>query len=223
MNRVLRPVGPEESSVYWRRRALALVLLVALVLGGWFLVRAVAGDDTPDGAPTAQDGEPQGSATDDAVDDAGDEAGDAEPGAGAGEEPAPETTPEVPPCEPATLQVTATADATTYPEGVQPTLGMRIRNVGDAECTVDAGSAALELLVVSGADRIWSSDDCQEDSVNDVQVVPPGAELVSSVQWPRQRSAPGCPADLPQPRPGTYQLTGRAGEITSEPLAFDLG
>jgi hypothetical protein len=77
--------------------------------------------------------------------------------------------------------------------------------------------------VVSGSDRIWSSDDCQKEPSSKVQILEPGAELASTVAWPVQRSAEGCPADLPAPRPGTYQLTGRVGDLTSQPVAFAIG
>ncbi len=208
MSHVMRPVGPENPSVYWRRRVAVLVAVLVLTLVAFLVVRLVTGESADgDGAVDA------GSTA--ATPTAGSESG-AETTAAATMSPGGAA------CDAASLQVTATTDAPTYASGSQPTVGMRIKNVGAADCTLDAGSAALELKIVSGEDRIWSSDDCQQDASSDVQTVPPGGELASSVSWPLQRSAEGCPADLPAPRPGTYQLIGRVGEITSAPVVFTI-
>lgn len=218
MSHVLRPVGPKHAAVYWRRRIVVLLALVAVIALVGTVVRLVAGDRDGAGSdnaakvasatPTAT-GAPSGSPSATTSPTA---SPTASPTGGTG----------APACAPAALQVTATADASTYSAKANPKLGMLIRNVGDKACSLDAGSAALELVVVSGSDRIWSSDDCQEDAQSNVQVVKPGAELASSVSWPRQRSAEGCPAKLPEPKAGTYQLTGRVGDITSKPLVFTL-
>ena len=116
------------------------------------------------------------------------------------------------------------ADATAYPvEGVAK-IGMTITNTGSEPCSLDAGSAALEMFVVSGTDRIWSSDDCQTAAESRVTTLAPGdaGMLASSVEWPLRRSAQGCPEGLAPLRPGTYQVAARAGEISSEPVAVQL-
>ena len=130
----------------------------------------------------------------------------------------------MPACAAETTAVVATADATSYALGATAKIGMTITNSGAAACTLDAGSAALELLVVSGEDRIWSSDDCQENAESRPTTVEPGEAgmLASSVEWTLVRSAEGCAKDLPALRAGTYQLTARAGEITSAPLVLQL-
>ena len=211
MSHLMRPVGRQAPSVYWRRRLAVLILLAVIALVVFLLYRLL----TWDGVNPAQTGSPGGTsgATSTAT-PSGEVTGSATTTATSG--------PVAAACDAASLQVTATADAGTYAADAQPKLGLTIRNVGAAVCSLDAGSAALELMVVSGSDRIWSSDDCQQDAKSDVTSLEPGKELASSVTWPRQRSAPGCPQDLPEPRPGTYQLTGRVGEITSQPLAFTL-
>lgn len=81
---------------------------------------------------------------------------------------------------------------------------------------------AGELLVVSGAGRIWSSRDCPDGAAASVVTVEPQGEQEVAVAWPRQRSGEGCPSGLPEPRAGTYQLTGSVGGTTSAPVVFDL-
>jgi hypothetical protein len=241
MSHVLRPVGPERPAVYWRRRfmvLLAAATVVVLVVGG---VRALTGGGADDASATAA--QQAGDAGKKAVKDSKGQDGQQEPakqakpakpgttptaGAGAtGGSASPSATEQpkaagAPACDAKSLQVTATADASSYAKGATPTLGLLIRNVGKADCSLDAGSGAVELLIVSGKDRIWSSDDCQKDGTSNVQVLKPGAELASSVQWPMQRSAAGCRPDLPAPGAGTYQLTGRVGKFKSQPLVFRI-
>jgi hypothetical protein len=215
MSHVMRPVGPEDPSVYWRRRLAVLVAVVALVVVVYLVLRLTTGGGQSN--PTGDAGTAGSTSTSTHAADGPQAGAEAEttPTAGA-------TSGGVAACDAASLQVTATADATTYASGSQPKVGMRIKNIGPAACTLDAGSAALELKIVSGNDRIWSSDDCQQEASSNVQTVEPGGELASSVVWPLQRSAEGCPSGLSAPKPGTYQLTGRVGEITSEPLAFTI-
>jgi hypothetical protein len=219
MSTLTRPVGTREPQVYWRRRVVALVALVVvvalLVWGVTSAIGALRGGDEPtaEGGTAVQDPvtepvtEPQPSA---------------DPSAGTAESAPAEG--EVPACAAPALVVAPTADATSYALGATAKVGMTITNTGPAPCTMDAGSAALELLVVSGSDRIWSSDDCQTDAQSRPTTVEPGEAgvLASSVEWTLVRSAEGCANGLPALKAGTYQLTARAGEITSEPLAFQV-
>ncbi len=208
----MHPVGDRPPNVYWRRRVVAAVLAVVvvalLVWGVSAVVGALRGDeDDPTAAPTVTTTGPA-------------------PDPAETMPPAPDATAaaegEVPAC--AAVAVVATSDAASYPLGGTATVGMTITNTGTAACTVDAGSAALELLVVSGEDRIWSSDDCQEGAENRPSTVEPGEAgmLASSVEWALVRSAEGCAEGLPALKAGTYQLTARAGEITSEPIVLEI-
>ena len=223
MSTVIRPVGPQRAQVYWRRRVLAVVLLVAVVLALGFGLRSLltSGDPDPQVDPAAgasQPADPSAAAADPTA--PSDEAGSAQsPAADAAAAEG-----EVPGCAEGQVLVAATTDATAYPAGATATVGMTITNTGTAPCLLDAGSAALELLVVSGSDRIWSSDDCQTSAESRPTTVAPGEAgmLASGVEWPLVRSAEGCPEGLAAPRAGTYQLTARAGDVTSAPLAFDV-
>lgn len=215
----MRPVGTREPQVYWRRRVVALVaLLVVVALVVWGVssaIGALRGGDEPvaDGGGTAQ--QP-------VTDPAADAQPSPDPSAATGETAPAEG--EVPACAAPGLVVAPTVDATSYALGSTAKVGMTITNTGTAACTMDAGSAALELLVVSGSDRIWSSDDCQTDAQSRPTTVEPGdaGVLASSVEWTLVRSAAGCAQGLPELKAGTYQLTARAGEITSAPVAFEI-
>jgi hypothetical protein len=55
-----------------------------------------------------------------------------------------------------------------------------------------------------------------------VVTLEPGQSYSVSVTWLGRLSQKGCPADQPLAEAGTYKLTGRNGEVTSEPAVFAL-
>ncbi len=234
MSTVRQPAGSPPPSVYRRRRVVALVLaLLLFLLLAWAataIVGALRGEDDATTTATAgqasqePSGEPAPSST-----PASSEPESSEPESSEPESSAPAAAPSESAggstdCPAEVVSVVATADQPSYTLGGAATVGMTITNTGSAACQLDAGSAALELMVVSGEDRIWSSDDCQEAEENRPTTVEPGeaGALASSVQWPLERSAEGCSEDLPALRPGTYQLSARAGEIISAPLVLTI-
>lgn len=177
MSTVLRPVGPNPQHVYWIRRLVVLVALGAVIGGGVVLVRSVVPHGGPAGAAAANTAAKPGQAP-------------AAPGD----------------CTAAALKLTLAADAGQYATGADPVLQATVTNTGKAPCTVDAGDAAREVVVSSGADRIWSTKDCASaDTASKQVLLAPGARETKDIPWGRVRSADGCPANLPAPRAGTYQ------------------
>jgi hypothetical protein len=84
------------------------------------------------------------------------------------------------------------------------------------------GAAQNELVITSGSTRVWSSDDCNPGGDPNVVTLEPGQSYSVSVTWLGRLSQKGCPADQPLAEAGTYKLTGRNGEVTSEPAVFSL-
>jgi hypothetical protein len=204
-----RPVGPLPASTYWQRRALlaaAAVLVLALLstlLSG--------GDDAPDrlaavpGATSA----PTGSVL------------PAPPSAPSASSPAP-TSGSLPICPPGALKVEALVDAPSAPVGGRPRLSLRVTNTGRSVCTRDLGQAAIELLVFSGSDRIWSSDDCAPGGPSDVTALQPGEAATRRATWDGRRSLPGCKGPKAEAQAGTYRVQGRVGQLRVEGAAFRL-
>ncbi|WP_129336673.1 hypothetical protein [Cellulomonas endophytica] len=219
------PARPLPARVYWVRRAvvLGLPLLLVAVLVVWL---ATAGADP--GAP-----ERGGGAEGPAAPAAGGTTGDADPaGAGAAATPtAPPPTPSPSPttvggvavCAPADLAVTLTPAAPEFPAGSDPTFEIGLRNTGDAPCLVDAGEAHRELVLTSGTDRVWSNKDCAPADDSRPLLLAADAVDTSTLAWPRERSAAGCPGGLPSPGAGTYALTLRVGGVDAAPAVFTLG
>jgi hypothetical protein len=211
----MHPVGPQSPGTYWLRRLLVLAVVVALLLGlRWFLTGRdsdPAGEPSagasPSASPTATPTETQSSSP------------SATPSttASASATAAPDGQ-----CADSAITVTASTDAASYTVGSTPRLRMRIENTSDAACKRDVGAAQNELVITSGSTQVWSSDDCNPGGDPNVVTLDPGQSYSVSVTWLGRLSQKGCPADQPLAEAGTYKLTGRNGEVTSEPAVFAL-
>ena len=120
------------------------------------------------------------------------------------------------------LSIEAVASDESYAVGEQPRLELRVTNSGSTPCARDLGQAAVELQVVSGDDRIWSSDDCAPGGDAELVVLQPGEAETSTVTWPGTRSLPGCQGDDEPADAGTYRVTGRVGDTIETGGSFVL-
>ncbi len=207
----MHPVGSKPPNIYWRRRVAALVVLLLVVLILSWAVRAVAGLFTPDPAPSAAASAAKPAVTASAPVADPSASADVSPGAAA-----------TPACDATSLKVEAVSDSRTYKLGSSAQIGMTITNTGTGPCSMDAGSAALELVISSGSDRVWSSDDCQTAGESRPTVIEPNGVLESKVAWNLERSSQGCGTDLSALKAGTYQLVARAGDLKSAPLSLTI-
>ena len=205
-----RPVGPEPASTYWMRRAVVAaaallpVVLLAGLLGG--------GDDAPDrlaGAPASA----QPSTAPSVAPSVAPTLGPPLPS------PSPSPTAAAA-CAPGALKIEPGVAESSYRVGASPRLSLSVTNTGTTPCTLDLGSAAVELLVVSGSDRIWSSDDCAKGGAADVTTLEPGKAAVQRVAWNGRRSRPGCAGGKEQAQAGTYRVNGRVGELRAQGEVF---
>jgi len=206
----LHPVGPLPASTYWRRRAALLVGLVVLLL----LARScVGGSGRAARTTVAPSPTPQVTVTPTATT-------------------TPTTTPTATPptgatggaCPHRPLRVVTGTDAKDYPVGTSPRFTVTVTNTSAAACRRDLGAGAVELLVYSGSDRIWSSDDCGGTAGSEVLTLRAGASLEKTVTWSGKRSAKGCPspAQRPEAKPGYYRVLARVGTVRSAETVFRL-
>jgi len=208
--------GRLPASVYRRRRLVALllalvavVLLVALGAWVWRVIGAAVGGDEPMPPPatgTTPTPTSTGGAGTPSVAPTGAQADAAYPD-----------------CAAPTLTVAIQADAADVPAGAAATFTVTITNGGTTDCVVDAGAAQREVVVVSGSDRVWSSKDCvPADAPARTLLLAAGMSDTTQLAWNRERSAPGCPAGQPAPRPGTYQATVALAGTSGGPTVFVL-
>lgn len=191
MSSVRNPVGPQPASVYWRRRIVALVGLIAVIVCIVLIVSAIAnGGGAP--APT--------------------------PSSTTSEQPVTEAD-EDEPCNPAVIRLVAVTDSNAYGPEQQPLISMSITNTGSVACTLDVGTAEQRYDIVSGSDPIWNSVDCQTDPQSFEQVLEANETLTTTpFPWDRTRSSPStCDSDRPPVVAGgaTYRLSVSLGDIES--------
>lgn len=232
-----RPVGPLSEATYWRRR---LVTLTVPVLSVLLLAWACAGGADPStqslqvaaGLPVAADpGQPPAAATT-AIDAA--QAAPVEESSSRSPSPSPSAKatptakavkavkaspkasapPRITACSADDLSVDAATDERTAPAGDPVRLVLSVRNTSRSPCTSDLGGGAVELRVISGEDRIWSSDHCSPGSGKDVVRLDTGEQRAFRVNWNGSRSKKGCAKAQPEALPGTYRVVGRVGELT---------
>jgi hypothetical protein len=201
---VMHPVGPLPASTYWRRRITVLLGLLVLVL---VLRSCASGGDAPKRTATT----PRPSATTKPT-----------------SQPNPRPTASRPPaavpaaCADASLTLTTSTDADTYALGATPKITLVIKNAGSAACRRDLGAGAVELLVYSGADRVWSSDDCNPSTATSVTVLSAGGTQAVVKTWPGVRSLPGCGGSKATAKAGTYKVVARLGSLRVDGSVFRL-
>lgn len=162
MSTFRNPVGPQPNKVYWRRRLvvglglLAVILVIVLIV-----VRPGAGAPKADGTP------------------------------GTSHTPTAPATPSdvVAACKPADVSVKPVTDADAYSSSQNPMLSMTLTNRGTKACSMKVGSDVQVYTITSGSDLIWNSADCQTAPVPLVKTLEPGTPIAfPAFAWDRTRS-----------------------------------
>jgi hypothetical protein len=208
-------VRKPSPAVYRRRRLFlgaALLLVIALVVGGFSLAGAFSGS-----SEQASSTDPAAGATASA-----DPSSQASPSSSA---PTPTPTPSpTSTCNQNLVTVSASTDKASYGPEENPMLSLKVTNGGTVPCEVNIGTSQMEFLVTSGADRIFSSKDCQAKSEDLVKTIAPGASETANFPWPRNRSVEGCQPVQAKPGGGGayYIFTAKLGSKASPKAVFQL-
>lgn len=191
MSSVRNPRGPQPASVYWRRRIVALLGLVAVIVCIVLIVSALTSggggaptpspSTTPSSTPVATDGKAA--------------------------------------CNPAVIRIVAVTDSNSYAPDQQPLLSMTITNTGAVACTLDVGTSEQAYYIVSGSDPIWNSLDCQSGAASLPRVLKPNETLTTSpFPWDRTRSSTdtcGVARPAVTAEGATYRLSVKLGDLAS--------
>ncbi|WP_140400608.1 hypothetical protein [Gulosibacter sp. 10] len=217
--------GKPSPAVYRRRRLVALLVLILLVLGIWWLVSAIVGlfsggEDAAEPAPTPVATESAPAETPESTSAPEETEASGEDGA---EEP--EATPEV--CTESDVTVTAVVDAEAYGPEESPQFSVELMNESDQPCIIDIGTASQVYTVMSGEDTIWVSTHCQTDEQTQVVELTPDKKVTApAFEWSRERSSEDTCEDENRPEAvadgAYYYLTVKVGGITSAPAYFAL-
>ncbi|MCP2325822.1 hypothetical protein HDA40_004329 [Hamadaea flava] len=220
-------VGPLPAAVYWRRRAVVLggVLIVALLVS----YACTSGPKTSASGNPSSTRSPSAAATGNNV-----PANEVSPTASPSASAAPTQTAlasdePVDPraCTDAELKVTAKPVQTSVNRGASVLIYLYIKNVSNRTCTRDIGPDLQELRVVQGAEKIWSSDDCDPPRGTNVHTFQQGLEVSFNVEWNGKLST-SCSTTAkrtptgPAPDPGKYQVVGRVGTKLSDGVTLTI-
>ncbi len=214
---MFEPYGPLPSAVYWRRRTLALgVVVLLLALGAWG-VTVLLGGDQRDSRPAATrpgaalTGEPS------ATDRPGKRPAAVAEGAGQARPPTP------PVCPDEAVRVGVEVPKKNREAGEPVVFRSVVTNTGDRACRRDTGALLRELVVSTPEGRkVWSSDDCHTHTTNEVPLLQPGKEVRNRTTWLGRTSEPGCPLDREVVDAGEYEVVAKLGTLTSKPVPFRL-
>jgi hypothetical protein len=224
--------GSGELEAYWRRRAIALVGVLASV---GLLAWACSGSDDKKSTLSAMPpmvGSPSPSPNGTAARPPGGQP-NASPGAVVPTVTVTATAkvtvvPTVPKkagdaCDPADVVVDLVKTKDEFTDKEHPQFRLSVVNTGQQACTLDVGPRQLQILIGSGPYRVWSSARCLADSGSSIQMLPRGIPYVAGVEWDRTRSVSGaCSGHRDRAVPGTYMAIAREGKIKSRRQVFRL-
>jgi hypothetical protein len=173
MSTIRNPVGPQPPKVYWRRRllvvlgVLAVILIVVLIIVKPGASAAPAPSNSPS-APTTASGSTHGP---------------------------------VQACPASSVEVTAVTDKGSYKADEKPLLSFTIENTSATDCTYKVGTDVQKYVITSGSETIWKSTDCQTDAAATTVTLKAGTPVSSTpFPWNRTRSSPStCKATNPPP------------------------
>lgn len=213
------PSNKPSPAVYRRRRLVALLGLILVIVLIWWLISALFGG-RGSAEPTA---EPTSSPAETVAEPAPAETPTPEPT----QTPTPTPTPTITVCTESEVSVQAVVGAESYTEDELPQFSVHLENTSESSCIIDIGTASQVYTVMSGSDTIWVSTHCQADSDSQVVELVPGKEVdAPPIEWSRERSNKDtCDSeDRPDAVGGGayYNLTVKVGGITSDPAYFSL-
>lgn len=237
-------VGPLPPAVYWRRRALVVGGLLALVFvpytacmsGDEPSSRTAADQAARHGAGALAVPRPSTSATG-AAGGTGEEPAPAEepghaaPVAAGGAVPAgpPQAPPllNAPTCTDSDLALRALPAATEAAAGSALDLRLVVENASTRTCARDVGADAQELRVTREGQAVWSSDHCTpRGGPPNVQNFPPGERREFMVTWNGRSSTSGAKCVKGAPAgdlvAGGYEVVARLGSKHSAPAPLTL-
>ena len=191
------PVGPQSPKVYWRRRLVVGLGVLAVIIVVLLIIFRPGAN-----APAKNDAKTPGETT------------TSEPT----DEPAAQQEGEA--CNPANITVEAITDQNQYAAGVTPKISLSVTNVGAVACVMNVGTTQQLFEITSGSETYWKSTDCQQEPVDLERVLEPSvAQTTTAIEWDRTRSDPStCEADRAAVPAGgaSYHLSVSVGDIEGE-------
>jgi hypothetical protein len=230
---MLRPVGSQPPSVYWRRRLLlagSVVLVIVLLV---VTVRALTSSDngsanaggtgTPTPQATRSSSTPPRSSPRPTSASAAPKSSASKASGSTASGAASSGKSSVPPavCRTSDLSVSAVVASPTYKVGATPMLELQVTNVGRAPCVQDLADKQIVLKVYNGESRVWGSHDCETQPGTALRTLTVNNSVRVTITWSGFTSRPNDCKSRQRVGAGTYTLyatlsgkTGKAAQFT---------
>jgi hypothetical protein len=218
-----RPRRPLPARVYWVRRALVLGVALGLVFGIAHLLGGTGSE--PDGEAArvvgAAPGSDAPSSTALATADARPGRDNAKPGK---KKPKKTETPLAEPsgaCEDSDIVATPKVKGAAH-AGSRVTFRVKLTTIESPACTWRVSSGSLAVKLVSGNDRIWSSQDCPGSIPSTDVVVRQEHAAKVDLTWRGRRSDSSCSNTALWAQPGWYHVQAAAFGAEPTDVQFEL-
>lgn len=225
----LEPIGPEEPRVYWIRRGIVLVVLLAVVAGVvWSFgrpkaVTATPAPVTPSAASTPSPSTVSPSPTptpSESPSKTAEPSPSAEPSESSAAEPVEENASVEPTptessssgCPPRSLRLRVEGPATVSQDDASADFHIVVTTT-EQSCELDLADSSAALAITSGSDQIWRTSDCPEWHPSGVLELVADEESGFDVSWPVKR-ARGCELTDEVLGVGTYVATASVGQVS---------
>lgn len=216
---------PLPARVYWVRRVLVLALGLGMVFG---IAHLLGGTGSESGRDTARV-----VGADASVDATARASGplstaDAKPGKGRKNRNEPKATKtQTPlaepsgPCTPSDIVATPRVKGTAY-AGFKVTFRIKLTTLESPACTWQVSPTSLAVKLMSGSDRIWSSQDCPASVPTADVVVRKDHPAKVDVSWRGRRSDSTCSPIPAWALPGWYHVEAAAFGAEPTDVQFEL-
>ncbi|MFN3867314.1 MAG: hypothetical protein ACK4MD_11480 [Demequina sp.] len=199
MDGLRKPVGDQPPTVYWRRRLVVLVGLIAVALVLWFLISATLADggDDPGTAP-ATTNSPAAQAVD--PNDPGRE------------------------CTADDLTLTLAASPPDVTVGSMPAFDLGIEHTGSTACMLSTATAGTDVSVRSGDQIYYSTTWCTDSPPFAAAewILQPGDREALQATWTGQRVDNSCEIIQEQSAAGYYWASVAIGGVPAPEVQFQL-
>ena len=225
---MLHPVGKLPATVYWRRRAVLLLVLLAVLGGGaWLGLTLLSARSGASGTSSASGPRPV-PALERVVPSWQSVATPTPPPLPTSAAPAVVAAPPAPapvaggPCTDDMISLDVRTPGTVA-VGSKPTFELVVTNVSAVPCVRALDKGLQELLLVdTSGNRLWGSNDCFPEASTDPRTLAPGEVVTIPVVWGGLTSEPTCTAARRNPAPGSYVVRGRLDTKISPDAPFSL-
>jgi hypothetical protein len=209
--RPFRHASGRTGVVYWRRRAVALLASLSVLIGlSWVVTWAVGELVRPASRPAS--------------------VGAATRLTGSTRLGVPDATsarraaPAAPPtCPVAGIQLRLAASQPSYSPQQLPEFDVYVVSTAGYSCTFDVGARYVQLQISAGTGRVWTSAECAEGLAVRLATLHRGVPDVVQMTWDDQYSSAGCPMPGRAAPSGSYTARATADSAASNAVTFRIG